>query len=185
MASKLSAGPLIPISLFGVSLTLFLLTVPEAVTLDSLTYVLAMLDGTAGELLHPHHLLYNVVGAALLRLTGGVAGSWTTVLILQTANCFVAAFAVVVCWWWCRLSGLGSSGAVMVSLWLTVMRAFWRYAAEVEVYNLALLLVLTAFAAQVSDRLRPAAPLLLTVACLFHQTAVFALIYLLLEAWLR
>jgi len=101
---------------------------------DSYSYALDVRAGR--DLLHPHHVLYNLFGFLIYQLfkfTG--AGS---LKILSLANTVIGAFTLVIIYRIARLQAKNPA-ALVIALMTGFLFSFWYYATSVEVNMLALM----------------------------------------------
>lgn len=132
--------------------TLTLSSVP-ALTHDSLTYLNAMHRGGVG-LWHPHHLVYNAIGAEWLRFVRSLGVVSDGLKIVAWVNSALGATSAVLCYLLLRdraqtgrlLALAGTVGAVGSF-------GFWFYSVSVEVYLLPLTVLLAATYVLISPRL--------------------------------
>jgi hypothetical protein len=160
------------------ALVLYSATTTAMITQDSITYAGSAANGELARLLHPHHLGYNLIMAAALRLAGLHGTSMASLHLLQWVNIVIAACAV------------GTMAQVLIALGATRRRALkatavfatangvWLYSSQIEVYLMATLFCLTSLLIYLADRGTRTWPSILgtlscTLALLSHQTAIF------------
>lgn len=135
-----------------VAYTLTLSSVP-ALTHDSLTYLQSIHDGGAG-LWHPHHLVYNAIGAGWLRLARSFGVVSDGLKVVAWINSALGALSAVLCYLLLRdRARAGRTLALAGTLGAAVSFGFWFYSVSVEVYLLPLTLLLAATYVLVSPRL--------------------------------
>jgi len=119
--------------------TLTLSSVP-ALTHDSLTYLNAMHDGGIG-LWHPHHLVYNAIGAEWLRFVRSLGVVSDGLKIVAWVNSALGATSAVLCYLLLRdRAQAGRLLALAGTLGAAGSFGFWFYSVSVEVYLLPLTL---------------------------------------------
>jgi hypothetical protein len=155
--------------------TLTLSSVP-ALTHDSLTYLQAITDGGLG-LWHPHHLVYNAIGAGWLRLARSFGVVSDGLKVVAWINSALGATCAVLCYALLRdRARAGRVVALAGMLGAAVSFGLWFYSVSVEVYVLPLTLLLAAVYVLLSPRLTTrhvlAVGLLNGLAVLGHQVHV-------------
>jgi 4-amino-4-deoxy-L-arabinose transferase-like glycosyltransferase len=165
----------IPLLLAVVTLAVYLTTLSEVHTFDALSYIRDV-NERAGFFWHPHHLLYNPTGWLFWqgwRVFGYSAGSEVPLKVLNSlagAGCGVGLYWLVL-----RLTGRWWAALTAAGLLLFGYGA-WYFSVEVEVYLLALIWLLAAFAllielvTQPQPRTAPLIGIALGFAALYHQT---------------
>ena len=133
------------------------------------------------QLLHPNHLIYNLIGWAPYQLLGG---RFRALYVLQFMNALWAAGAVYL------ISGivLATLRSMRAALLLSALFAFagtwWRYASDANAYIPSVTLLVACIAVVTSTKPRPLLMALLhAAAMLVHQLAVFAFPALLYGLW--
>jgi hypothetical protein len=155
--------------------TLTLSSVP-ALTHDSLTYLQSIADGGIG-LWHPHHLVYNAISAAWLRLVRSFGVVSDGLKVVAWVNSALGATCAVLCYALLRdRARAGRMLALAGMLGAAVSFGLWFYSVSVEVYVLPLTLLLAAVYVLLSPRLSTrhvlAVGLLNGFAVLGHQVHV-------------
>lgn len=172
-------SPLIPAVAFVLLSLFYFLTAPGNPTEadDALWYAHDVETATWPELWHPYHLLYLPVGRLFWGFTRaiGLVDRAYPALILMGA--MFSAAAVVVVWDLLRRRlGIEPLRAAVASGCLAVTYGVWRYAAEAEIYAMALLvtagLTHLALARKASHGLGLAVILLGAIAPFVHILAV-------------
>lgn len=103
---------------------------------DSLFYAEAVESGTAENLLHPHHVLYNPI----CRLAYGIArlfGHGSALAPMHVVNALVGGAGVAFTFALCRRLGARRWASALAGAGLATAAAYWANAAGVEVYPLA------------------------------------------------
>jgi hypothetical protein len=132
--------------------TLTLSSVP-ALTHDSLTYLQAIADGGIG-LWHPHHLIYNAIGAAWLRLVRSFGVVSDGLKVVAWVNSALGATCAVLCYALLRdRARAGRTLALAGMLGAAMSFGLWFYSVSVEVYVLPLALLLAAAYVLLAPRL--------------------------------
>lgn len=131
--------------------------------------------GLDATLLHPNHLIYNVLGYLLYKLARGVGLQVRAVEVLQVLNCFFGAASAYVLF---RILQ-DCFRSVYLSACLTLLFAFsatwWKFATDADSYIASVFFLLVSFYFVLPHR-RPR-PLVAAgahaLSMLFHQLAVF------------
>ncbi|HKH03542.1 MAG TPA: hypothetical protein VKA65_00145 [Acidimicrobiales bacterium] len=179
------------VPLWLVSVVVYALTLSSvpALTHDSLTYLQAIED-RGQALWHPHHLLYNAIGAGWLGLVRTFGYFADPIKIVAVANSFFGATAVLFCYLLLRqrarlptrLALVGAAGAGLSF-------GVWFYSASVEVYvfPLAVLLatVYVLLAPRLTDRHVLLAGFLTGFGVLGHQVHALFGIVVVAVLWAR
>lgn len=132
--------------------TLTLSSVP-ALTHDSLTYLQSITDGGVG-LWHPHHLVYNAIGGAWLRLVRSFGVVSDGLKVVAWVNSALGAAAAMFCYALLRdRARAGRTLAVAGTVGAAVSFGFWFYSVSVEVYVLPLATLLAAAYVLLAPRL--------------------------------
>src|SRR5687767_12803554 len=79
--------PLVAALLFA---GLYALTVTNHITQDSITYAASAVRGGLASWLHPHHLVYNVLLAGVVRIVGTTAANEAALATMQGFNVIVS-----------------------------------------------------------------------------------------------
>jgi hypothetical protein len=146
-------GEALPIGVVAfVAYTLTLSSVP-ALTHDSLTYMQSITDGGIG-LWHPHHLVYNAIGAAWLRLVRSFGVVSDGLKVVAWVNSALGAASAMFCYALLRdRARAGRMLAFAGTLGAAVSFGLWFYSVSVEVYVLPLSTLLAATYVLLSPRL--------------------------------
>lgn len=132
--------------------TLTLSSVP-ALTHDSLTYLQSITDGGVG-LWHPHHLVYNAIGGAWLRLVRSFGVVSDGLKVVAWVNSALGAACAMFCYALLRdRARAGRTLALAGTLGAAVSFGLWFYSVSVEVYVLPLATLLGAAYVLLSPRL--------------------------------
>lgn len=132
--------------------------------------------GLDATLLHPNHLVYNVVGYLFYKLAQGVGLEVRAIVVLQILNCFFGAASAYVL---CRILQ-DCFRSVYLSTCLTLLFAvsatWWKFATDADSYTASVFFLLISFYFVLPHRREPR-PLLAAAAhaasMLFHQLAIF------------
>ncbi|HKQ52758.1 MAG TPA: hypothetical protein VJT74_10340 [Pyrinomonadaceae bacterium] len=132
--------------------------------------------GLDATLLHPNHLVYNVVGYLFYRLARGLGLPVRAVEVLQLLNCFFGAASAYVLF---RILQ-DCFRSIYLSTCLTLLFAFsatwWKFATDADSYIPSTFFLLISFYCVLPQRHKPR-PFLVAAAhaaaMLFHQLAVF------------
>lgn len=131
--------------------------------------------GFSKTLIHPHHLLYNVVGYAIYQLTQLMGWHIRAVQVLQISNGLLAG----VCAWLLFRFLSRSLNSIWVSTLLTLGFSFsstwWKYATDANAYIPCVLLLLVGLNLLLAvQKVRPVLIALVhTASMCLHQLAVF------------
>jgi hypothetical protein len=131
--------------------------------------------GSPDTLLHPNHLLYNLMGYAAWRVAVTAGMAIRALYVLQALNGLFAAASVYLVW---RIVAELTQSARR-SVWFALLFAFaaqwWRFAADANAYVPSIFFLLLSFRFLLPPRHpRPwAAGLAHSAAMLFHQLAFF------------
>lgn len=144
---------------------------------DGISFASAIEGSTTfnSTLIHPHHLLYNVFGFVLYRVSTWLGFQLRAVEVLQYANCIFSVCCAVV------LARLLQRA--LQSYWVTAIlvaafsfsSTWWKYSIDADAYVLSLLFLLITFNLLVGTERVRIVPLALAhvAAMCFHQLAVF------------
>lgn len=173
--------------IFGFLLLIFWLFPTKNYYWDGIFFARVIEDarGVSPSLLHPNHLLYNVVGYFLYKCTRALGLNWRAVEVLQFANSVVS---VLTAWLLFRvLKRCLQSG--YLSWTLTLLFAFsatwWKFSTDANAYVLSVFFLLLAFYFLLPDtKPRPLlVALIFSVSVLLHQLAVLCYPILALGLW--
>ncbi|UCC79421.1 MAG: glycosyltransferase family 39 protein [Candidatus Zixiibacteriota bacterium] len=145
---------------------------------DSYAFLLDARDGL--EIVHPHHLLYNVFKHILFLLSTGVG--LDAMKVISLASSVLGALSLAVIFRFIRqraLPEIALTGAIIVGM----VFSSWYYSTSVEVNIVTmmfLILSLYYLTRENGDRSSILAFLLLTIGILFHQILILALIPMLI-----
>jgi hypothetical protein len=146
---------------------------------DGVGFALAIETGAGApeSLLHPNHLLYNLMGYAGWKTAALFGLHLRALYLLQAFNAVFASAGVYLVW---RIT-THRANAARVASWASLLFAFsaqwWRFAADANAYVPAIFFILLSFAIlSGSSKPRPiAVGLAHSAAMLFHQLAIFYL----------
>ncbi|NIT35049.1 MAG: DUF2723 domain-containing protein [candidate division Zixibacteria bacterium] len=159
------AGPRLDWALSGglglAALLLYLRVRNALYSFDAVAYAEVVENGTAQQLLHPHHVLYNPICrlayavARLLGYDGRALGP------MHFLNALAGAVGVAFTFLVCRKLGASRTASLLAGLAVATAAAYWANAAGVEVYTLGTAAALVGLyaAAQVPSRGTSAATL--------------------------
>ncbi len=156
---------------FATALAVFSLLPNADQGMDSYIYAINIRD--SAELLHPHHLLYNLLGVILYRLLSFTGlGSLE---ILSLFNSLLGAVVLTIIYRILRIY-MDPHRALAALLTLGALYSFWYYSTSVEVNMAALLFAVMAIllisAKKDSSANGKAASLVIAAGALFHQVLV-------------
>jgi hypothetical protein len=153
-------------------------TLTQVHTYDALCYAGDVDSQPWLNLFHPHHLAYGPMGALVKRVAAWLGYAGRAALPMQLANAFAGALGVVMCY----LIGLHITRRPVPSAATAVLLgasyAYWYYAVEVEVYTVAVCLLLVSTWLLLQHLASPDPKLMALIgvaqglAILFHQTNV-------------
>ncbi|MEP7218252.1 MAG: hypothetical protein ABI876_05020 [Bacteroidota bacterium] len=165
---------------------IYFLTQTNRLTEDSVEYAAAATRGGLEGLLHPHHLLFNPLLAAIYAVVGGSGATRQTLAMFQGLSILVSAVTIALVLLALRRMGCSLRVSSLLAAIFALGNGFWLYSSQIEVYNIAALCMIAAVAVSLIDgdiiatgrRALPAA-IFTTLAMLFHQTAIFFVLALL------
>jgi hypothetical protein len=120
--------------IFLASSILYLLSTSHVHTYDGLQYALSVESGRLVELLHPHHLLYNVLAYLLWKPLTLLFADLRSITIMGLISALAAAGGLSLMWRFWRRSNVPWLPSLAGIVWLGLSYGYWSYAAEVEVY---------------------------------------------------
>lgn len=127
------------------TLYLFTLAGSHADAEDSLAYLGNIRSGTASELFHPHHLVYEWCGWAVYHAALGLGYNGGPELPVQAFNALMGALGIAVLWALLRRV-VGRVAAASGCGLLGLSYGYWWYSVEAEVYILSTLLLICSLA---------------------------------------
>lgn len=156
---------------------------------DGITFAQAIEDasGLNSSLLHPNHLLYEVLGYVFYRLVRAMGVEVRAVAALQIMNSLIGTFAAYLMFLILRRS----LQSLYVSFALTLLFAFsatwWRFATDADAYIPSVLFILITFYLILpSHKPRPfLIALTFFISMCFHQLAVMFYPVVVLGLWLQ
>jgi hypothetical protein len=133
-------------------------------------------NASASSLLHPNHLIYNLIGYAVWKGLSAAGIALRVLPLLQALNALFAAATVYLVWQVLKEATHSAS----CSTWSTLIFAFsatwWKYATDADAYILSTFFLVLSFWFVTRPRARPfAAGLAHSAAMLLHQLALFFL----------
>ncbi len=141
--------------------------------------------GLSTSLLHPNHLLYNVVGYFLYKCARTVGLNWRAVEVLQFANSLVSTLTALLLFRILKRSLRSNYLAWSLTLLFAFSATWWKFSTDANAYILSVFFLLLAFYFVLpNSKPRPLlVAVLFTVAVLLHQLAVFCYPVLALGLW--
>jgi hypothetical protein len=157
--------------LFFLTLAVYLLLPIKDFYWDGISFAIDI--EKAAALLHPNHLIYNLVGYWLyqaLRTSGHTARA---LYVLQTMDSVFAAASVVLVYHIQRKSAERENSAVLALLF-AFSATWWKFAADADAYIASVFFLLVAYSLLLAEQPRPLSIAVAhAIAMLFHQLAVF------------
>jgi hypothetical protein len=128
------------------------------------------------SLLHPNHLLYNVVGYLFYKLAQGAGLRLRAVEVLQILNCFFGAASAYMLFRILQDCFKSVYLSVTLTLLFALSATWWKFATDADSYIPSVFFLLVSFYFVLPQRRRPR-PFLVAGAhaasMLFHQLAIF------------
>jgi hypothetical protein len=174
-AFELKRRPLLLVMFAGV-LIAYLLLLTKNYYWDGIFFAQSIEDSAAlnAQLLHPNHLIYNVVGYLFYRAARSFGLQPRAVEVLQVLNCFVGTLCAYV-FFRILLECLKSVYlSAMLTLLFALSAVWWKFATDADSYILSVLFLLISFRLSLPWR-RPRPYLVAVIhaaAMCFHQLAV-------------
>lgn len=132
--------------------------------------------GLDATLLHPNHLVYNVVGYLFYKLAQGLGLQVRAVEVLQILNCFFGAACAYVLFRILQDCFRSVYLSTTLTLLFAVSATWWKFATDADSYIPSVFFLLISFYFILPHRPRPR-PFLVAAAhaasMLFHQLAIF------------
>ena len=141
--------------------------------------------GLSPSLLHPNHLLYNVVGYFLYKCARTLGLNWRAVEVLQVANSVVSMLTTLLLFRILQRSLKSNYLAWSLTLLFAFSATWWKFSTDADAYILSVFFLLLAFYFVLPNS-KPSpllVALLFSVAVLLHQLAVFCYPVLALGLW--
>ncbi len=129
----------------------------------------------ASALLQPSHLIYELWGAWLYRLSHWMGLPIRAVYLMQTANCLIAGLAVILLYRCLLLKGWSSEQSLAAAWMFGFSATWWKFATDANAYIPAICLLLCAYLVLEGSRMTWLAGLSSAGAMLFHELAIFFL----------
>jgi hypothetical protein len=132
--------------------------------------------GLDASLLHPNHLVYNVVGYLFYKLAQGAGLRVRAVEVLQILNCFFGAASAYVLFRILQDCFKSVYLSVTLTLLFALSATWWKFATDADSYIPSVFFLLVSFYFVLPQRRKPR-PFLVAGAhaasMLFHQLAIF------------
>jgi hypothetical protein len=128
----------------------------------------------AATLLHPNHLIYNLVGYWFFRALQESGFPVRALFVLQTLDSVFAAASVVLVYRILRQSAAPRDNSAALALLFAFSATWWKFAVDADAYIASVFFLLVAYSLLIARQPRP--PLIAlahAVAMLFHELAVF------------
>jgi hypothetical protein len=141
--------------------------------------------GLDTSLLHPNHLLYNVVGYFLYKCARTLRLNWRAVEVLQFANSLASVLTAAVLFKFLSRCLQSNYFAWSLSLLFAFSATWWKFSTDANAYILSVVFLLLAFYFVLpGSKPRPLLVVVLfSVAVLLHQLAMFCYPVLALGLW--
>ena len=126
------------------------------------------------SLIHPNHLVYNLVGYLLYRLARDLGMQVRALEVLQTVNSFLSALCAYVLFHILKISLRSTYLAATLTLLFAFSATWWRFSTDANAYVSSILFLLISFYLLLPARQPQPMLLALThsLAMCFHQLAV-------------
>jgi hypothetical protein len=133
-------------------------------------------SGFYPSLLHPNHLLYNVIGYFLYKLAHAVGMQWRAIEVLQFANSVVSVLTAYLLYRILKRSLRSNYLVWALTLWFAFSSTWWKFSTDTNAYVFSVFCLLLAFYLTLEEfKPRPLlVALVLSAAVLLHQLAVIA-----------
>ncbi len=82
----------------GMPLLFYFILPNKDFTLDSVSYALQMEEGDVVGLWHPHHLIYNFIGAGIFRFNRWLGIPWRALDTMLFVYAVAPWLGVILCW---------------------------------------------------------------------------------------
>jgi hypothetical protein len=147
--------------------------------------VIETAQGFGAGLLHPNHLLYNVVGYVIYRVAWGMGLQWRAIELLQVANSCVSVLTAFLVFRILRRTLQSRYLAWALTLIFAFSATWWKFSTDANAYILSVFFLLLAFNFTLPGaKSRPLlVAVLFSVATLLHQLAVIAFPVFVLALW--
>src|SRR6185436_15680144 len=134
-------------ALFLIAAVVYLATLTSDYYWDGITFSLqiekvARAQARVALLFHQNHLLYNALGYLLYRATNALGFGVRALFLLQTANAFIGAGAVVVFFRMAARATRNVYVALVCTTFLAFSAAWWKISTDTNAYILTILLIL-------------------------------------------
>jgi hypothetical protein len=142
-------------------------------------------QGVSSALLHPNHLIYNVVGYFLYSFGQALGMNWRAVEVLQFANSVVSVMTAFVLLRILKRCLQSSYLAWSLTLLFAFSATWWKFSTDANAYVPSVFFLLLAFYFVLPDsKPRPLlVAVVFSVSVLLHQLAVFCYPILALGLW--
>ena len=129
---------------------------------------------SAAALLHPNHLIYNLIGYALWRGVSATGISVRALFVLQAVNGLFAAATIFLFWRILKQLTRSPWRSTVGALVLAFSATWWRFSTDANAYIPSIFFLIVCLQILMMPQPRPiAAGLFNGVAMLFHQLAIF------------
>ncbi|MDT4965580.1 MAG: hypothetical protein QOJ64_317 [Acidobacteriota bacterium] len=131
--------------------------------------------GLDASLLHPNHLLYNVVGYLAFRLARILAPQARAVEVLQISNCIISAMTAYVLFRILRICFKSLYLSVTLTLLFAFSATWWKFSTDADSYILSVFfLLVSSYLILPSRKPKPFwLAVSFSLSMLFHQLAIF------------
>jgi hypothetical protein len=133
-------------------------------------------NASATSLLHPNHLVYNLIGYAVWKGLSAIGIALRVLPVLQAMNALFAAATVCLLWQILKETTQSAAYSTWGSLAFAFSATWWKYATDADAYILSIFFLVLTYWLVTIPRVRPfAAGLAHGAAMLVHQLALFFL----------
>jgi hypothetical protein len=138
-------------------------------------------------LAHPSHLIYELWGAWLYKLSDLAGVPIRSLYLMQIANCLLAGLAVVLLYQCLRLKGWSSEHGLVAAWMFGFSATWWKFATDADAYVPAIVLLLCAYILILNGNPGTVivAGLAHAAAMLFHELAILFLPVAIVLLWKR
>ena len=167
---------IVPWFLFIGLLTIYLAFPTRNYYWDGITFARAIENASDFKsLIHPSHLLYNVVGYSFFHLLRRVGFDLRAVTALQILNAFLSAAAAIVFFFILKSVLRSLYLATSLTLLFGLSATWWKFSTDADAYIISVLLLLIGFHFILRpDRPRPVVlAIFYTLSMCFHELAIF------------
>jgi hypothetical protein len=138
--------------------------------------VIESANGLHSTLLHPNHLLYNVLGYFLYKVFHAVGAQWRAIEVLQFANSVASVLTAYLLYRILKRSLQSDYLAWALTLAFALSSTWWKFSTDANAYIFSVFCLLLAFYFTLEEfKPRPLlVALIFSAAALLHQLAVIA-----------